>query len=391
MKGRTLLLLLYAVLAFPLTGCWDIKSLQDVNYFTGIGIDYENGKYRIYVQQLDFANVAKTESGKSTNPATVWIGQAEGLSMSDAVMKLYQTTQQTVFWGHLSCVILSEAVLKSGDLVSVFDNIIRSPEIRYTPWVYGTKTNIEDLFTTKPFFNLSPMNSILYAPETNYDQRPIIAPMRLYKFAREMREPGQTTFVPSLGVSDDTWMRNKKKDPKLDVDGLFVLHNDVCNGWIGENQATGLRWLVNQSPGGRILLKENDKMLATLRMNKPKSKVKIEIKKGEPVFHIDVKVDAAVYELGKQLSEKELSKLAGEAVAGEIRSTFEAGLAMNHADLFGLEHELYRKKFKTWKAMTKEGKIPLKPIVLGNIDVNVHVVHTGMFKLKRDFDPFTSK
>ncbi|MFC5403633.1 Ger(x)C family spore germination protein [Cohnella soli] len=390
MRARALLLSLCAAFILPLTGCWDVKTLQDVNYFTGVGIDYVDGKYRIYVQQLDFSNVAKSDTGKTSNPATVWVGQTEGASMSDATMKLYQTAQQTVFWGHLECVVLSEAALRSGDLISIFDRIIRSPEIRYTPWIYSTKTDIAKLFSTKPFFNLSPMNSILYSPKPSYEQWPIIAPMRLNAFARELREPGETVLVPSIGLAKDTWARDKKKDPKLEIDGVFAMHNDTYIGWLEDSKLNGLRWFVKHTPAGRMTLTDNGKMLATLKMGHPKAKVKMEIKNGEPVFHVDVKVNAALYELGKELSEEKLSKLAADAVAGEIRSTFEEGMRNGHADLYDLEHRLYRKKFKTWKTLTQEGRLPLRTLALGDVNVKVHIVQSGMFKLKRQLKPFSA-
>ncbi|RKP56879.1 Ger(x)C family spore germination protein [Cohnella endophytica] len=386
-KSRLAAILVFLML--PLSGCWDIKSLQDVNYFTGLGIDFKDNKYQIYVQQLDFSSVAKSDSGKGDKPAIVWIGRAEGISMSEAVVELYQTSQQTVFWGHLSGIVLTENVLKHGDLIGVFDSIMRYPEIRYTPWIYGTKSKITDLFATKPFFNLSPINSILYSPETNYNQRPIIAPMRVAQFIREIREPGETALLPSLGVSRDTWLRDKKPDPKLEIDGTFPMHNKDCKGWLSDDDVEGVRWLVNTSKGTRLTIEENGKVLATFKISKPNSKVRVKMVNGEPVFEIHVKVNAGVIELWQKEEEQRLEKIAAKKIADEIRSAFEAGMKQ-HADLLDLEHVLYRKKFSDWKSLTKDGKSSLDPIRLGEVKVKVNILQTGMYKQRRKTNPLSS-
>ncbi|QMV44630.1 Ger(x)C family spore germination protein [Cohnella cholangitidis] len=384
---RCLCAALLLCMCLMLSGCWDIKSLQDVNYYTGIGIDYANNKYQVYVQQLDFASVAKSEGGKSDKPSIVWVGHAEGDSLSEAIIEMYQTSQQTVFWGHLNSIVLSENLLKYGDLLGVFDSLIRYPEIRYTPWVYGTKKEIKELFTTKPFFNLSPINSILYSPETNYNQRPLIAPMRLSRFIRELREPGQTVLLPSLSVSEHTWDRDNKPDPKLEIDGIFAMHNLAYKHWISYKNTLGIRWLVDKALGSRIIIRQGNEVYAELKLEKPKSKIRVTDAGGEPVFNIEVRVAAAIIEMWKLKSKKEYEQLADQQIAEQIKATHQSG-QNNGADLLDLEHVLYRKRFKQWNKLTSGGTIPLKPINLGEIKVSVRIDQSGMYKLKRKMAPY---
>ncbi|RED77526.1 Ger(x)C family spore germination protein [Cohnella phaseoli] len=370
-----------------LTGCWDVKSLQDVNYFTGIGIDYENKRYEVYVQQLDFSSVAKTEAGKGDRPALVWVGRASGETLSEAIIELYQTTQQTVFWGHLNSIVLTNRVLKNGDLLGLIDSLIRYPEIRYTPWIYGTDKKIEELFTTKPFFNLSPMNSILYAPETNYSQRPIIAPMRVSRFLRQVREPGETTLLPSLSVTNHTWTQNREPDPKLEINGAFALRNTHYQEWLPAEKLLGVRWLVDRKQGARVKLSEGDERIATLRLSKPRTKVRIAMQDGEPVFHVDFEAVASLLELWKIKSEKELETIAGKQIEEQIRTTHRIGWEAN-ADVLDLEHRLYRRDYPTWKRLTSGGRSPLAPTRLGEVKATVKIATSGMYKMKRRMTPY---
>jgi len=370
-----------------LSGCWDIKSLQDVNYFTGMGIDYANGQYDLYIQQLDFANVAKTEGGKGDTPATVWVGHAKGASISDAVIELYRTTQQTVFWGHLNTILLSENMLKNGDLMGVIDSLIRFPEIRYTPWVFGTTKSMTDLFTTRPFFNLSPMNSILYAPETNFSQRPRIAPKRLSAFIREIREPGKTALLPSLSYSDGTWTRNRKPDPKLEIDGVFAMRNLRYLSRLESDQLAGSRWVTHLKQGTRNVLREGGETVATIRFGKPRTKVHATIVGGEPRFDIEVRVNAAIIELWKMKTEKQFEKLAASQIEDQIRETFRNAVEQG-IDVLDLEHRFYRRHYREWNKLTSGGRVPLKPLKLGSVKASVTIVQTGMYQMKRKMEPY---
>jgi len=369
-------------LSCMLAGCWDIKSLQDVNYFTGMGIDYRNNRYEVFIQQLDFSSVAKTEGGKTDQPSVVWVGSAEGATLSEAILELYQTTQQTVFWGHLNSIVLSQRALKEGDLLGIVDSLIRYPEIRYTPWVYGTKMNIREILTTRPFFHLSPMNSILYAPETNYRQRPIVAPMRLSGFIREVREPGQTTLLPSIAVTKHTWTEDLKPDPKLEINGIFALRNTRYLEWLPSEKLLGIRWLTDKEQGARVSLVEGNDRIATLRFSKPSSQVRITMQGSVPVFNIEFQGAATVIELWKEKSEEELERMAEQRIEEQIRKTHRLGWA-DKADLLDLEHHLYRRDYSTWNRLTAGGKSPISPTRLGEVKVNVKIIHTGMYKIKR--------
>lgn len=50
-----------------LSGCWDILDLQDIQYITAIGIDYEDGEYVVYVQSLNFGHLSVIDTSNSSN------------------------------------------------------------------------------------------------------------------------------------------------------------------------------------------------------------------------------------------------------------------------------------------------------------------------------------
>ena len=103
---------------------------------------------------MDFTSVAKIDSGKSDKPFKFGRPkQRENLDL--AINNIYDSAQERTIWSHISCIIISDNVLKSNVLTKL-DTIGRYQEVRMTPWVFGTKESIEELMNIPAFFNLSP-------------------------------------------------------------------------------------------------------------------------------------------------------------------------------------------------------------------------------------------
>lgn len=362
-----------------LTGCWDLKTIQDTNYMTAIGFDYKDGKYIVYGQMLDFASVAKQEGGQSAQAPLIWVGKEEGATISDAFNKLYRTSQERVFWGHVGAYLFSKDALSQG--ISIFtDGAIRYSETRFTQWVYTTDESIESVFSVIPFFNVSPMSSILMQPADNYRQRSYIPPHRLFWVVSKIREPGFTVMLPSLGIDKEVWKKNEKPDQKLYVSGVYSLNKQHDLEWFSENQFKGARWLNQYTSRTPMVIYNEGKAIQNVIIQ-PDYLIKVRSHGEQVLFDVEIKAYANIAEILKEISEKELGKLISKQITEEVKSTFELGKSRG-IDVYALEHELYRDNFKTWAKLTDYGQKPLTDYELGNVSVNAKIVHSGMLKMK---------
>ncbi|MCY9666935.1 Ger(x)C family spore germination protein [Paenibacillus alginolyticus] len=264
------------------TGCWDIKTIQDTNYITAIGFDYQKGRYVVYCQMLDFSSVAKQEGGKR-GPSMIWVGQEEGDTVDDAYTRLYKTTQQRVFWGHVGAYVFTREALKQG-IGNFTDSSVRYGETRYTQWVYSTDEPIETIFSVIPFFNVSPLSSILMQPVENYLQRSYIRPLKLYRVGALAREPGNTVMMPSLAIRKDVWVKNEKPDPKLEVSGVYAIAKKNHVEWLSEDEFKGARWLEKSTVRTPMVVYINGKAGLSVSIQKPKARITPRMKGDQPVF-----------------------------------------------------------------------------------------------------------
>lgn len=379
MKKQRLRLIACLAVLLLLTGCWDIKDLQTINYVTSIGLDYEDGQFIVYAQLLDFTSVAKLESGKVSEPPQQWVGKGTGATINLAMNNLYNTMQQKTLWSHVDSMVVSSSFLEHG-LTEMADTLFRFREIRYTPWIYGTSDSIEQIFTTPGFFNLSKLITLLSEPMDNYEQKSYIAPMKYIRFISEAREPDKTILLPSIVVNRNQWKRNEQTERKLAIDGAFAIQNHTLKGWFDKESLTGLRWMESETTRTPLSIEKDGKTEAVITMGTPKIDIQVVEGTAEPQFSIRIRINGSVIEMFDSFTEKELIEKAQEQIETEIRSTYNKGLKTK-TDLYSLGHVLYREQYPSWKSLHTGNRFWLQRDSLQSIDVKVFITNSGMLKL----------
>ncbi len=348
-------LMLLSMLSLLLSGCWDHKEVQDINYITALGIDYKDNKYIIYVQMLDFATIAKQESSKPTEKAPIWVGRGTGTTLTEALIDLYTSSQQRVSWGHVTALVLTESVLQPKQLSQVFDLTNRSQEIRYTKWLYGTKDKMEDLFTVSPFFQLSPLHSLLHEPRESYVQFSFIRPIQFVNFIRLYREKAATVILPSLHISTQNWSENLKQHPILEVNGGFLIKNKELMGWLKRSDLLGTRWLASANTHAAVIVKADGEAIGSIRLENPHSSIEVIRRPDNASYRIKLNVTGTVQTIYKKVGINEMKRLTEETLRKEMHNTFHKA-ALIQADPYELCLQLYRTDPKLWKKLVEQKK-----------------------------------
>jgi Ger(x)C family germination protein len=350
------------------SGCWDNKNIQDLLYATAIGVDYKDNQYEAYVQTVSFSRVAKAENAGGGSDPQVYVGKGKGKTLSMALGNLYETVQRKLYWSHVRAFLFTESAIQAGGS-DYFDNLKRYREFRYTPWIFGTKGSIEDIFMAPSFFQMSPITTILGTPEENYLQRSFVRPLQAQEYQLYLNEPGQSALVPTLSIDKSAWQSEQNSESKLKINGVFVVGKNDFRGWMAQTQISGLRWIDKETSRSAVETKS-----AVISLEKPKPKISVAEQDGKTFFTIAVKVKGNIVELlDSHSSEQEIEKEAAEQIKKEIRLTYENGLSIG-ADVYNFKNVMFKKRFKNWK------DIELTSSSLKRIDVHVYIQHDGELK-----------
>ncbi|TNJ56711.1 Ger(x)C family spore germination protein [Paenibacillus hemerocallicola] len=378
-RYRLLLLVPFVML---LVGCWDIQEAQSNNYITALGIDYDPDKeeFIAYGQLLSFSAIVKQEGGSSSQQARTWVGKGTGATLNLAMNDLYKTAQQRTIWGHIASIVIGEKALEKG-IEQFEDAISRYREIRFTPWIFGTKASIPELFSTPAFFGMSALNTMMLEPREIFEQSSWIAPLRYTTFIADVRESGRTAVLPSLAINRTQWSKDERPERKMVLDGAFMISRMESKGWIERTKLSGLRWVTEETVRSPILLEEQGKPLAVISLGHPKIDISESEVEGKPRYTISVKMDGNVMDWIKYVEEGKLKQIAERQLKREIEETYRNGIAIG-ADVYQLEYHTYRNRTSSWKHLRDKGAFPLSGESLEDVRVSILIRHTGMKKAK---------
>lgn len=381
MIRKSIYILLFIVISFSVTGCTtDVKDIEKLNYVSAIGVDYKDGKYHGYIQFIDYFSAAKTADGQK-QPAKIWVGEGVGDNFEESLFNLYRTAQEKIYWGHLTAIVISEAAFKQG-IGSIYDSFVRYSEFRLTPWVYGTKESIKDIFSTTGFYGQSPLSTILHEPQGIYSQTSLIKSIKLHRLINQINEPGFTSCIPVLAINKKQWTEKNTSEPKLMIDGAIFLKNENYRSYIPLQELSGLRWIQSGSVRAALTIPSKKNSTVQIAIDEPKTKLKLINIEDKPHYNVDMKATGYIVSRTKNnlMGLQELTEKTKDAIEKEIKDLYKTGLK-RRTDVLNLEYNLYRNHFRQWKAMSPAEDTWLAQNTIHDIHIDLNITHSSSEKV----------
>ncbi len=369
------------LLCISLTGCWDSLDLENMYYVNALAIDYNEDKFEVYAQAVNFQAMASGAEGKGAGTGPLaYVGFARGETIVKAIHNLYGHTQRRLYWGHTSAIVFTENSLKQG--IDNITDLVRYHEFRHTLWFFGTTESPTKLLSSFPIIELSVIQSYLGEPESGYEQSSIIQPKRMHRFYAEYHEPGSTFIFPIINLAN-YWFEEEKPYPSLFIEGAGFIKNSSYLGMLSKTDLHGLRWINEKTNRSPLPFNNGDHYSGTAVLEKPKVHISTNINGSSVTFDIKTSLIASIVELQQQVKTDELRKAIIDKVKSEIRETYEIGLEHN-IDTLNLTYHLYRKDPKKFWQLTQNETFPLTKDSLRNIEVEIRYIKMEKDKLKPD-------
>ncbi|UYB45301.1 Ger(x)C family spore germination protein [Lysinibacillus capsici] len=371
--------LLFLILSSTLllAGCWDVTEPQRMYYINAVGVDFEDDKYKVYLQIINFADVARSQqSGGDVEPAEV--GYAEGKTIEEAIYKLYRSSDQEIFWGHMRYLIFSERAMENERSIPVIDTFIRFRETRYHIWVYCTKDPINELMLVTPILRNSMTASKLSNPLSTNKQLSFIQPINLRELIIGLNEPSHEVSIPYVKIMKN-WENDKEQTEETTFSGIGILSKDGVKGFITDSSARGNQWMNEETSRGEVTIKieGGERDYLTIDLDHLNLEVKPIVNKNNQVqFEVDIKIQGILNGFKGKITTDEVRKNIAKQIEKEIKETYQEGLKLD-ADVYRLSEYLYRSNVKVWKKIEHNGKIPLTEDSISKINVDVNKINPG--------------
>lgn len=359
-----------------LAGCLDMTEPQRMYYINAVGVDFEDNEYVVYLQIINFADVAKSIQ-TSTDVAPAEVGRATGKTIEEAIYKLYRSLDQEVFWGHMRFLVFSERAMENEHIIPVIDTFIRFRDTRYQIWVYCTKNPVNEVLLVTPILRNSLSSSKLSNPINPTEQETFIEPKDLRDIVIGLNEPSHEVTIPYVSIKED-WQTAEEQVEETFFSGVGILSKDGFKGFLQDNAARGNQWMHNKTNRGEITfqINANSDEALTASIEKIHIDVKPLVKEESVTFEVELKINATINGFRGKVSEQELKHQITTGIRKEIQQTFHEGLNLD-VDIFRLSEFLYRDNVRAWKKLEKDGKIPLTEDSISKINVEVAKINPG--------------
>lgn len=362
---RIISLILVFLLAFPLTGCWNAREINELAFVMSIALDKADNGFKITAQIAKPETYSKTPSGSGTEKEKpFWLVSSTGKTIFEAVRNMSSISSRRIFWSHIKVIIIGEELARS-DIREIFDFFSRNAELRFRTWIAVTPGEAGKILEAVPIMEKDPSQNIEKIIEkTNLTGK--ACGIMLKDFLEDYMDPYLNPVASRIILTT----QNSK--PTVKLEGASAFGDNKMADWLNENETRGFLWIKNEIDGSiRVVNCPYDNLPVTLEIKKGKTNFKSDIVNGIPHFTITAEASAKLTEKACTTEFADLQALHGleetlaSAIGEDIQSivTASKNLDTDILDFSGILHREHKNEWKklspNWSQLFKKAEVKI--------------------------------
>ncbi|WLR46648.1 Ger(x)C family spore germination protein [Halobacillus litoralis] len=237
------------LMLFLLTGCWDIKEIEDVGIVTGMGLDVNEEKDELTMinQYVVPARIPTQQSSAQQHSAPYQNISQSGKTFFEIIRNNSLESNRPPNYTHLKSILASTALFQKERADQVIDLFIRDHEFRRTTPVFLTKDPVLDILNTEPAKELFPSIQIKSLSENFQKNNQNPTNLSIGDLSQLISE-NKSFLIPGITLNEG----------KIKSSGAGIIDAESSNyvGWIDVEDMEGVRYIHNTVQGGFIYLDE---------------------------------------------------------------------------------------------------------------------------------------
>ncbi|MBW7652172.1 Ger(x)C family spore germination protein [Anoxybacillus sp. ST4] len=382
------------ILLCILSGCWSKKELKDLAFIIAVGIDREerSGKYVVTFQVVNPGNVAgATQRGGGSAGLPVALHTSTGDTLLEASRKATKQISRIPYYAHTNLIVIGEKLAREG-ATQIFDVVERNPQFRPTANVIVARgQTAKQLLSVLTPIDKIPANQIIQTLELTESLWGESVDTRIREVIESFSLAGKEIVMSSFHVDgnrkngdDQGNVRTMEPSARLRATQLAVFKNGKLIGWIANEEARGVLWILDKIKQTAITVDwGKEKEALSYKVIRSKTKVTAQLKDGQPIISLIVRTEGDVGETfvpidfmdPKQMSaiEKNIQQEIKKEVERAIR-----GAQKKKSDIFGFGDVVRRTYPEEWKKMKKTWSDQYFPNVQFHVQVDAFIRRTGL-------------
>lgn len=354
-----------------LLGCQNYSELNKLAIVTAIGIDKEDGKYKVTVL---IANSPKVSTTSKEGEAKTTVYSSNGKTIGEAIKGIDLKSPKELYFSHVNSVIISKKIGEDG-FFKVADYLMRNPEARnrfYLLEVDGDDAS--DVLKIISPLESYPSQSIATLIESSQNSRSVGFASSYSNFVGRVLEKGYDPVMSTIKINGKVKKGSKQENIEtaepstyLSLGPFTIYKNDKRIGMANQKETELIQMLYNETKELTYDIKYKGENVSIFS-NMTKTKMNL-LDKNHVKIDIDVKGD--IYEINNNINLNNYKKI------DDINKVFEKSLKKDldklinkikynwKSDILGFGNMIYKKYPQYYKKL-KNGYIK-------NIEVDVNV------------------
>ncbi|MDD2435180.1 MAG: Ger(x)C family spore germination protein [Bacilli bacterium] len=366
---KKLKLLIPLIIIFFTAGCWNYRELNDLALVSAIGIDEEDGLYKVSVQIMDptqESGGSNTSSSSEATPIDVHFGK--GKTIVEALNNITLNQPKRLFLGHTDLIVISDTLARKG-IEDFIDFLLRERESRKIfPVVIVKNAKAIDVIKLITSIEVISAKSISSSLKNTKNNNGIVSDRLFDEVSMCLFMEGREATITAMELIGSIEQGEKKENQSTSepnttflISGSAVLIDDKVIGYLPQKESLGytfLRGLINTSTisvpcddegnyAGIVLEKTKTKLTTKIEEDKPIGEINIDIKAVISEFNcnLDLNKSRNITKVEKATN-KEIEKLLDDTI-NKVQTDFKS-------DIFGFGEYLYKNNYKTWQKYKKD-------------------------------------
>jgi len=383
MKKKLRILILWFLIIFIFTGCWDNIEIEDRAFVMAIGIDLSSSNKR-YLVTFQFPNVAQMAKGTSgggggsEKPSFAVSEEAE--TIFSASRHISTRINKALYLGHTQAIIFGKEVVENRDrFQQVLDSLDRNYELRRKVYLLVTPQKAQDILLKK--YEIEP-NTGAYIRDVfkHYNLTSKFPTIDYNKITKSIHETNGNAIIPKITAGKD----------EIKIAGSAIIKNYKLAGWLGDEENMGYMWLAGLVRGGDVdvsVPSGDGKIVIPFNISNVRRRRSVKEENGKIIYRVELQVEGDIteytFEKREEMMEGDLLNVIERKTSDEIKKM--ALKAINRfqkelkIDMLGIGDYIEKYHPSLWEKVGKDWDNVLPEIEI-KVDVTTHVRRIGLFK-----------
>ena len=366
MRLRRMVIAVFALVL--LSGCWDIKEIEDVGIITGMGLDVSENSQLTMVNQYVVPGKIPTQQDTSQQSVPFQNINISGETFFEIIRKNSLESNRPPNYTHLKSILASTELFEKERADQVIDLFIRDHEFRRTTPVFITQDAVEEVLNAQPTKELFPAIQIKALSENYKKNNSIPSRLSIGDMSQSISEK-KSFLVPGITLENGN----------IKSAGAGIIEAESSNyiGWVDVEDIEGIRYMHNNVQGGSIYLNEEkvDEGPMILEIKGANTKFKTKVTDDQLTMDVHINISSVLAEdwgMGRNVFNKgwknEIESMADEVIKEKIERVLELAQQEYGIDFLNISGWVHIHEPAYWKKHEKDWDE-----VFSNMEINVKV------------------